>query len=170
MVLRKRFCARSVFCFAIFCCQNFLPWKCIFMHSVIAFLVGGTHCAGVSLRRRYAMGRGMPSGKGWCSERPDCWCDCGWILPSLRFISLTAVVYGRKMIRFYSDLCFDYQSFVLWQYGIGMPVETQDFASPVCFMCWKSNVCSVRVWYCRACRDAIFCVSSAVYVLIIKCL
>ena len=97
MVLRERFCAGFVFCFAIFCCQNFLPWKCIFMHSVIAFRVGGTHCAGVSLRRRDAMGWGMPAGKSWCSERPDCWCDCGWILPSLRCVALAEVLLGRDL-------------------------------------------------------------------------
>ena len=168
MVLRERFYTGFVFCFAIFCCQNFLLWKCIFMHSVIAFRVGGTHCAGVSLRRRDAMGWGMPAGKSWCSERPDCWCDCGWILPSLRCVALTAVVYGRDMMRFYSDLCFDYQSFVVWEYGVGMPVETQDFASPVWFMSWQLIVCSVTVWCEVACRDARFCVSRMFYMLTVN--
>ena len=41
MVLRERFYTGFVFCFAIFCCQNFLPWKCIFMHSAIAGCVAG---------------------------------------------------------------------------------------------------------------------------------
>ena len=102
MVLRERFYTGCVFCFAIFCCQNFLLWKCIFMHSAIAFLVGGAHCSCVSLRWWNAMEWGMTSGNGMCLGWPDSLCDCGWILPLLRYVALTEVLLGRDLLLFYS--------------------------------------------------------------------
>ena len=58
----------------------------------------------------------------------------------------------------------------MWQFGVGLLVETQDFASPVCFICWQSMVWSVTVWYGVACRDARFCVSRMVYELTVNSL